>query len=159
MRGLPLGLAPALVAWSLGVVVFMLSVGGTDYPINGLWTGRVWGRNVRWHAVHDVLPRIPPGECVEADNQIAPQLTPRDYVTRVTSAPTAPTKVAGSLGLATWIVLDLSPSRKDTGWQGDPPAVALSAAEQRGYAISWQEGPIVLLHKDQPVAPLCRGLY
>ena len=185
-RGIPVGVVPAFVVWVVAVPVYLLSVGGSDYPLNGLWTGRVWSRPVRWQAVHDVLARIPPGECVEADNQIAPQLTPRDHVTRITSAPTAKVQVTGSQGLATWVVLDLSPNRPDTGWQGDPPRVALAAAQQRGYRIVWQSGPvpparpvptispttgrplsadalatgpIVLLHKDQPVAPSCRRLY
>ena len=184
-RGVPLGVVPAFVVWVVAVPVYMLSVGGSDYPLNGLWTGRVWSRPVRWQAVHDVLPMIPPGECVEADNQLAPQLTSRDHVTRITSAPTAKVQVSGSQGRATWVVLDLSPGRPDTGWQGDPPRVALAAALQRGYRIVWQSapiptttpsavsavtgrplsadaratGPVILLHKDQPVDPSCRRLY
>ena len=145
--GRRVGLAAAFVAWTVGVVVFQLAVQGSDYPVTGLWNGRVWGRNARWHGVHDVLPRIPPGECVEADNQIAPQLTRRDYVTRVTL----------SGGLATWIVLDMD--RKDTGWQTPPPAEALRVSISNGYRVVWREGVVVLLHKDVPVAPLCRGLY
>jgi uncharacterized membrane protein len=152
LRRFPIGLTVAFVAWSVGVVVFQLAVKAPDYPVSGLWSGRVWARDARWHAVRDVLPLIPAGQCVEADNQVAPQLTSRDYVTRVASR-----QVPGSNGLATWVVLDLK--RADTGWQGDPPRVALAAAQRRGYAVVWQQDSVVLLHKDQPIAALCRGLY
>jgi hypothetical protein len=84
---------------------------------------------------------------VEADNQIAPQLTRRNYVTRVTL----------SGGLATWIVLDLS--QKDTGWQTPAPSEALRVSLSNGYKVVAARGVVVLLHKDRPIAPICRGLY
>jgi hypothetical protein len=116
------------------------------YPVaGGLLSGRVWERDLRWRSVHETLPMIPPNECVEADNQIAPQLTRRDSVTRVLL----------SRGLATWVIIDMY--QKETGWQGPPPAIALAQTQANGYRIvSWQ-GPIVLLHKDQPVDPRCRS--
>jgi hypothetical protein len=145
-RHLPLGLVAAWVVWSVGCVTYGLVVDSPDYPMRGL-TGRVWHYDERWHDVHEILPMIPAGECVESDNQIAPQLTPRDYVTRVTY----------SHGLATWIVIDVS--QRVTGWQAPEPADALAISEVHGYRpVAWR-GVVVLLHKDQPVAPICRGLY
>jgi uncharacterized membrane protein len=144
---LPIGLVAAFVAWSVGCVAFGLVLQTPDYPVSGLWSGRVWQRNARWHAVEQTLPMIPSGQCVEADNQLAPQLTSRDYVTRVTR----------SDGLATWAVLDLQ--MKETGWQSPTPAVALMTLQARGFqVVSWKY-PIVLLHSDRPVDPRCARLY
>ena len=134
------------VAWSVGVVTVQMALRAPDYPVSGL-AGRVWLRNDRWHDLHDVLPLVPPGECVEAANQLAPQLTRRDYVTRVTF----------SGGLATWIILDMS--QKDTGWQSPTPQEALRVSISNGYRVVVRKGSAVLLHKDQPVAPICRGLF
>jgi len=152
VRRVQAGLVAAFLAWGVGVVAWQFSTQSPDYPITGLVNGRVFSRGPHWEAVDEVLGRIPAGECVEADNRIAPHLTPRDYVTRVASR-----QVPGSGGLATWIVLDLA--RVDTGWQGDAPQVALAASLRRGYVEVWRKNKVVLLHKDQPVAPLCRGLY
>lgn len=139
------GLATVWVAWCVLTPVWQRS---SLYPVlGGFNSGRLWERDFRWHAVHETLPMIPPGECVEADNQLAPQLTRRDYVTRVLL----------SGGRATWVVIDLY--QKETGWQGPPPAIALKQVQDAGYEIVSWKGPIVLLHKDQPVAPLCRGRF
>jgi uncharacterized membrane protein len=147
LRRVPVGLVAAFVAWSVGVVTFGLVTQGANYPVAGLWSGRVWVRDARWHDVNTILPLIPSGECVEAYNQIAPHLTQRDYVTRVTF----------SGGLATWVVLDMS--QPDTGWQSPLPGEALRISEINGYVpVAWV-GSVVLLHKNQPIAPICRGLY
>jgi len=152
VRRVQAGLVALFLAWGVGVVAWQFSTQSPDYPIAGLVNGRVFSRGPHWEAVDEVLDQIPAGECVEADNRIAPHLTPRDYVTRVASR-----QVPGSGGLATWVVLDLA--RVDTGWQGDAPKVALEASLRRGYVEVWRKNKVVLLHKDQPVAPLCRGLY
>jgi uncharacterized membrane protein len=130
-----------LPAWSMWTRSALYPVAG------GLLSGRLWERDLRWRSVDETLPSIPPGECVEADNQIAPQLTRRDYVTRVLL----------SHDLATWVVIDMY--QKETGWQGPPPAIALRQVQARGYEIVSWRGPIVLLHKDRPVDPICRGRY
>jgi hypothetical protein len=143
----PVSLASVWLIWCVVVVTHGLVTPDPNYPVNGLWNGAVWVRDAHWYAVHDTLPKIPAGQCVESDNQIAPQLTNRDYVTRVTQAQ----------GLATWVVLDMT--MKETGWQMPAPAVALTIEQQRGYRIvSWQ-WPIVLMHKDRSIVPLCRGLF
>jgi hypothetical protein len=90
---------------------------------------------------------IPAGQCVEADNQIAPQLTTRDYVTRVTM----------SRGLATWVIVDMN--QPNTGWQSPTPALAVDLSLANGFTIVSWKWPIVLMHKDQPINPICRGLY
>ncbi|HEX2808577.1 MAG TPA: DUF2079 domain-containing protein [Kineosporiaceae bacterium] len=144
---LPVGLTAGWLVWCVAAVGIGLAVKSPNYPVSGLWSGRVWVRDARWHAVHDTLPMIPAGQCVEADNQIAPQLTTRDYVTRVTM----------SRGLATWVIVDMN--QKETGWQAPAPAIAVDISLKNGYRIVSWEGPIVLLHKDRPIAPICRGLY
>jgi hypothetical protein len=142
------GLATFWVAWCVLNPVWEMWHRSSLYPVaGGFLSGRVWEHDLRWRAVDATLPMIPPNECVESDNQIAPQLTTRDYVTRVLM----------SGGRATWVVIDMY--SKEVGWQGPPPAIALAKVQKAGYEIvSWQ-GPIVLLHKDQPVVPLCRGRF
>jgi hypothetical protein len=142
------GLPTVWVVWCLALPAWGMWTFSTLYPVTGgLASGRVWERDLRWRSVHATLPTIPPGECVEADNQIAPQLTRRNYVTRV----------ALSQGLATWVIIDMY--QKETGWQGSPPAIALKRVQAQGYEIVSWKGPIVLLHKDQPVAPVCQRLF
>jgi uncharacterized membrane protein len=144
---LPVSLTVAWLVWCVAAVCIGLAVKSPNYPVSGLWSGRVWVRDARWHAVHDTLPMIPSGQCVEADNQIAPQLTTRDYVTRVTM----------SKGLATWVILDMN--QKETGWQSPAPSVALDLSQKNGFQIVSWKWPVVLLHKDRTIAPICRGLY
>jgi hypothetical protein len=145
---LVVGLVPLWVAWCVALPVWDMAHRSVLYPVSGgVLSGRLFERDLRWHSVRETLPMIPSGQCVEADNQLAPQLTPRDYVTRV----------GRSNGLATWIVLDMY--QEETGWQGGPPSTARAKAEAQGYRIVSWRGPIVLLHKDRPVDPLCRGLF
>ena len=76
---------------------------------------------------------------------IAPQLTRRDYVTRV----------GRSRGLATWMVLDYS--RADTGWEGGTPSDAYTEALARGFVPVLDQNVIVLLHRPGvAVDPICR---
>jgi uncharacterized membrane protein len=125
-------------------IVAMLALAG-DYPLSRLATARFWRADLRVQAMNELLPLIPDGVCVEADNTAAPHLTRRDYVTRV----------GRSDGLATWMVLDFS--RADTGWQGDPPMVAYVDALRRGFVAVAQHNVIVVLNRpDAPVAAACR---
>jgi len=149
---LPVSLTAAWLVWCVGAVTIGLAVKSPNYPISGLWSGRVWVRDARWQAVHETLPMIPAGECVEADNQIAPQLTRRDHVTRILKPEATPVPDP-----ATWVIIDLN--QKETGWEGPLPALALAQKRQDGYQVFSWKGPIVLLHKDQPVAPICRRSY
>jgi uncharacterized membrane protein len=132
------------LAWCVGVVAVGLAFKKPDYPVSGLWSGRVWVKNERLAAVKEALPMIPPDTCVEADNQLAPHLTRTNYVTRV----------GRSEGLATWLVLDLN--QPDTGWESPKPADALRQAQAKGFEVVYRRGPIVLLHLDAPVQAICR---
>ncbi len=133
------------LAGAAGVVAIGMLVQAGDYPLSRLWTERFWVRDLRAQAIEAVLPAIPPDVCVEADNTIAPQLTRRDYVTRV----------GRSRGLATWMVLDYS--RADTGWEGGTPSVAYAEALRRGFVPVFDQNVIVLLHRPGiAVDPICR---
>jgi uncharacterized membrane protein len=125
------------------LIVGMLMQAG-DYPLSRMWTARFWQPDLRAQAIERVLPRIPVRECVEADNAIAAQLTPRNYVTRV----------GRSKDLATWLVLDFS--RNDTGWEGTTPRLAYDEALRRGFEPVVQDDVIVLLRRPGPVAARCR---
>jgi hypothetical protein len=50
-------------------------------------------------------------------------------------------------------VLDMS--QIDTGWQTPQPNDALVQSIRAGYEIVDIDFPIVLLHKDRPVLPIC----
>ncbi len=133
------------LAGSAAVLVFgMLSLAG-DYPVSRVATAQFWQRDLRVQAIDRVLPQIPEGVCVEADNSVAPQLTGRDYVTRV----------GRSEGLATWMVLDFS--RADTGWEGGTPRAAYANAQARGFVPVVQDDVIVLLRRPGAVDPICRA--
>lgn len=133
------------LAGCTAVLVVGMLVQAGDYPLGRLATQRFWARDLRVQAIDEVLPLIPDGVCVEADNTMAPQLTGRDYVTRV----------GRSNNLATWMVLDFS--RPDTGWQGVPPAQAYAEALRRGFTAYEQRNVIVLLRRQGAmVDPVCR---
>jgi uncharacterized membrane protein len=142
-------LARALRSGWLGgcvaVVLIGMLVQAGDYPLSRMGTERFWARDLRARAIEATLPQIPPDVCIEADNTIAPQLTRRDYVTRV----------GRSDGLATWMVLDYS--RADTGWEGGTPSAAYAEALRRGFEPVFDQFVIVLLHRPgAPVDPSCR---
>lgn len=145
-RRVTVSLATLWIAWCVTLPAWSMWTRSPLYPVSGgLLSGRVWERDLRWRSVHETLPMIPPDECVEADNQIAPQLTRSNYVTRVTL----------SQGLATWAIIDMY--QRETGWQTPPPGIALRQLEDDGFqVVSWR-GPIVLLHRAQSVDPICRA--
>jgi uncharacterized membrane protein len=144
-RRLLVSLATVWVAWCLVNPAWNMWDRSALYPVaGGFASGRVWERDLRWRAVDETLPMIPANECVEADNQIAPQLTRTNHVSRVTL----------SQGLATWAVIDMY--QRETGWQTPPPAIALTELEEDGFeVVSWR-GPIVLLHRDIAIDEVCR---
>jgi hypothetical protein len=144
--GPPAGaLAPGWLAGCSAVLVLGLLLQAGDYPLSRLAGGELWRRDLRVEAMSRVLAKIPTGVCVEADNTAAPQLTGRDYVTRV----------GRSEGLATWMVLDFS--RSDTGWEGTSPQAAYDQALGQGFVPVVQDDVVVLLRRDAPVDPVCRG--
>lgn len=137
-----------VAGWLAGcaaVLVVGMLVQAGDYPLSRLVTQRFWARDLRVQAIDQVLPLIPDDVCVESDNTVAPQLTRRDYVTRV----------GRSNDLATWMVLDFS--RPDTGWQGVPPPQAYAEALRRGFTPYEQRNVIVVLRRPGVlVDPVCR---
>ncbi|MDQ1287738.1 MAG: hypothetical protein QG622_1303 [Actinomycetota bacterium] len=144
-RRVVVSLAVVWAAWCVVLPTWSMWTRSALYPVTGgFLSGRVWDRDLRWRSVHETLPMIPADQCVEADNQLAPQLTRTNYVTRVTM----------SEGLASWAVIDMY--QKETGWQTPPPALALDRLEREGFEIVSWRGPIVLLHRDVPIDPVCR---
>jgi uncharacterized membrane protein len=132
------------LAWCVGFLVLGHVLHWPDFPMARMKNYWFWHANYRVAAIERVLPRIPADQCVEAANQFGPHLTDRDYITQ-------PTK---SRGLATWVVLDMS--QLDTGWQTPKPPAALAMSLASGFRIVTIDYPVVLLHKDGPVQPICR---
>jgi uncharacterized membrane protein len=132
------------VAWCVGFLVLGHVLHWPDFPMGRMKNYWFWHANDRVAAIERVLPQIPPDQCVEAANQLGPHLIDRDYVTQPTQ----------SRGLATWVVLDMS--QKDTGWQTPNPNAALAISQNRGFRIVTIDYPVVLLHRDGPVQPICR---
>jgi uncharacterized membrane protein len=131
------------VAWCVAALVLGNVKRWPDYPVMRLTKAWFWQSDARDAAIHQVLPMIPANQCVEAANQLGPHLTGRDYVTQ-------PTR---SRGLASWLVLDMS--QKETGWQTPKPNAALAQSLADGFVIVDIDYPIVLLHRDRPVLPIC----
>ena len=132
------------IAWCVGFLVLGHVLHWPDFPIRRMTSYWFWHPNARIAAIERVLPHIPSNQCVEAANQLGPHLTARDYITQPTQ----------SRGLATWVVLDMS--QLDTGWQTPRPNAALGISLRRGYRIVDIDYPIVVLHSDGPVRPICR---
>jgi len=138
-------MVPVWLTGCAAVLITGMLVQAGDYPLSRMASASFWRRDLRVQGIDQLAAVIPPNVCVEADNTIAPQLTRRDYVTRV----------GRSNELATWMILDYS--RADTGWQGDPPAVAYDKALARGFVPYRQRDVIVVLRKpDAAVDPICR---
>lgn len=137
------GLVVVWLVWCVGVIGHGLAVRSVDYPLSGLWSGTLWDSTERVRAIRETLPLIPPRQCVEADNQISPHLTSRNYVTQVTE----------SHGMATWVLIDLS--QEETGWEIPRPADALAWTLDAGYRLASLRGPIVVLHRDGPIDARC----
>jgi len=135
--------------WLIGCVALwtanMLLVAG-DYPLSRLAMRAFWTADSRAESITRMLPLIPRGVCVEADNAVVPQLTTKDYVTRINR----------SDDMATWMILDFS--RSDTGWESPTPKAAYAQALERGFVPVGQDGVIVVLHRDAPVDPVCTEL-
>ncbi len=141
---------PALRRWVLpwaALVAAIPLVGSlalqTQFPVGRLVTGEAWQQTPRSESLARVLPLIPDGVCVQADDRAVPQLTHRDYVTN----PGMPGPPAG------WVLLDLS--QDETGYLGPDPHDYLRTATGEGFRVVARDGSIVLLHRDIPTDPLC----
>lgn len=137
------GFVVVWLVWCSATVGQGLVTRSVDYPVNRLWSGTLWGTDARIAAIRATLPLVPPGQCVEVDNQISPHLTPRNYVTQVTQ----------SHGLATWVLIDVS--QKETGWLTPRPIDAMVTTLRGGFRVVSVQGSIVLLHRDGPVDLRC----
>jgi uncharacterized membrane protein len=138
--------------WVSGWAVVVLAVplvgsifGHTMYPLGRLVTGEAYQSSARSRSLTAILPLIPSGVCVAADDRAVPQLTHRDYVTN----PTIPSPPI------TWLLLDLS--QHETGYLGPEPNAYLKVALRSGFQVVARNGTIVLLHRDLPIDPLCRS--
>ncbi len=139
------GVRDVWLVWAVGVIVVGMATQAGDYPVSRIWTHQFWAKDARIRATEATLPLIPRDVCIEAENNIAPQLTDTAYVTRVDR----------SDDLATWMVLDLS--RAITGWEGTKPAVAYARALERGFEVVAKNGSIVLLNRpNAPIDPVCQ---
>jgi uncharacterized membrane protein len=137
-----------VTAWAVVVVAIPL-VGSlllqTQLPVGRLVTGEAWAQTPRTEALSRLLPLVPDGVCVAADDRVVPQLTHRDYVTNP-ERPSPP---------ITWLVLDLS--QPETGWQGPEPNAYLLTVQAEGFDVVAREGSIVVLHRAGPVDPRCQA--
>jgi hypothetical protein len=92
----------------------------------------------------EVLARIPPRVCVEADDRLIPHLIGRDYLVPPN----------GSEDLASWLAVDTS--QKNTGGGAEvSPKARLALAREQGFAEVWRSGPVRLLHRAGPANQLC----
>jgi uncharacterized membrane protein len=138
------------VARTVLVCLFALTVvGGTAltgnlYPLRELFTAQDWGTTARMRAATEVIGRIPPRACVEADDRLIPHLIGRDYVVPPN----------GSEDIASWLAVDTSQQNTGGGAEVSPQA-RLSVAGREGFVEVWRQGPIRLLHRVQPASPIC----
>ncbi len=143
------GIGPRWVTGWAAVVLAIPLVGSlvlqTQFPLGRLVTGEAWQQTARSESLARILPLIPDGVCVEADDRAVPQLTHRDYVTNP-GIPGPPT---------TWLVLDLDQAQ--TGYLGPEPNDYLQKAVAEGFRMRARDGSIVLLERPGPVDPLCRA--
>jgi hypothetical protein len=108
-----------------------------------LLNGEALASTERMALARQAIATLPEGVCVEADDRIAPQLTPRHPVL----LPSRP----GSC--ATWMILDTS--QASTGWLAPSPEEALADGRDRGFKVVERFGPYVVLTTDpaQGAAP------
>jgi uncharacterized membrane protein len=133
------------------IVVFALTVaGGTAvasnlYPLRYLFVGQDGSAPARTRAAAEIIRRIPPRVCVEADDRLIPHLIGHDYLVPPN----------GSESLATWLAVDTS--QQYTGGAAEvTPRARLSAARRDGFVLVWSGGPMRLLHRAGPSSPICR---
>jgi uncharacterized membrane protein len=130
--------------------VFALTVvGGTLaasnlYAVHDVLTSQGWAATARMRADSEILTRIPPRVCVEADDRLVPHLLGRDYLVPPN----------GSEDLASWLAVDTS--RENTGGGAEvSPKARLALAREQGFAEVWRSGPLRLLHRAGPATQLC----
>jgi uncharacterized membrane protein len=114
------------------------------YPLHSEFTGQDGRTSVHTAQQAAAVATIPSGVCVEADDRLIPHLVGRDTVTTPTH----------SGGLATWLALDMSQDNSGGG-QSPAPAAAYSKARTAGFVPVFAAGPLVVLHKNGPVAQSC----
>jgi uncharacterized membrane protein len=141
------GLGPRWITGWAAVVVAIPLVGSlllqAQFPLGRLVTGQAWQQSARSESLARILPLIPDGVCVAADDRAVPQLTHRTYVTNP-GIPSPP---------LTWVLLDLS--QDETGYLGPDPRDYLRTATAEGFLPVARDGSIVLLHRPGPVDPRC----
>lgn len=115
-----------------------------EYPLGALVTGQAWTPSARAESLARIVPMIPPGVCVAADDRAVPQLLHRNYVTNP-GIPSPP---------PSYVILDMS--QDATGYLGPTPQEFLAKSLADGYRVVAQDGTIVLLTAYVPVDPLCR---
>lgn len=134
-----------LVVWLLGFMV----VGGTLaarnlYPLHDVFSAQGWAMTTRMRADGEVIARIPPHVCVEADDRLVPHLIGRDYLVPPN----------GSEDIASWLAVDTS--QRNTGGGAEiSPKERLSIARGQGFSEVWRSGPLRLLHRSGPSNGLC----
>lgn len=135
-----------VTAWAAVLVAIPL-VGSlllqTQFPLGRLVTGQAWQQTARSEALARLLPLVPDGVCVAADDRAVPQLTHRDYVTN----PTIPSPPI------TWLVLDLD--QQQTGYLGPEPNAYLRTALGEGFSVVARSASIVLLSRPGEPDPRC----
>jgi uncharacterized membrane protein len=124
-------------------------VGGTLaarnlYTLHDVFTSQGWAATARMQADSEVLARIPPRVCVEADDRLIPHLIGRDYLVPPN----------GSEDLASWLAVDTSQENTGGGAEVSPQA-RLAIAREQGFAEVWRSGPLRLLHRAGPANQLC----
>ena len=125
-------------------------VGGTAvasnlYPLRYLFVGQDGSAPARIRAAAEIVGRIPPHVCVEADDRLIPHLIGRDYLVPPN----------GSESLASWLAVDTSQHNTGGGAEITPQA-RLAAARGDGFVLVWSGGPMRLLHRAGPSSPICR---
>ncbi len=133
------------------ILVFSLTVvGGTAvasnlYPLRYLFAGQEGSGPARTRAAAEIVRRIPPHVCVEADDRLIPHLIGRDYLVPPN----------GSEDLASWLAVDTS--QQNTGGGAEiTPRARLASARSEGFVLVWRGGPMRLLHRAGPSSPICR---
>jgi uncharacterized membrane protein len=135
----------AFSVWTLTFVFVGMLASQTLFPFQRMVNGEAFRASDRQVDAEQILPLIPVGVCVEADDRLVPQLVPGRLVTLP----------GQSEGLATFVVLDLS--QEEVGKDLPNPDAALAEAVADGFSIIAQSGDIVLLSNGGPAAPECSG--
>ena len=125
-------------------VVGGTALAGNLYPLRDVFTAQGWASTARTRAASEIVARIPPRACVEADDRLIPHLIGRDYIVPPN----------GSGDSASWLAVDTS--QENTGGGAEiSPKERLATARGEGFAEVWRGGPMRLLHRDLPARAIC----